>query len=107
METVITIISFLFFTCLVAFLTWRLTRNSDVVSDEGYFLAGRSLTGMGAVFALLVMLQLVLANAGFRRESAYEQVDVEAVDLAPWKLAPVVGGILCLFAVSVYVFFAL
>ncbi|MEM6455673.1 MAG: hypothetical protein AAF772_11305 [Acidobacteriota bacterium] len=62
---------------------------------------------MGAVFTLLVVLQLSLAKTGLRRDSAYEQVDVEAVDLTPWKFAPLVGGLLCVFAVSVYVFFAL
>lgn len=40
----LTIISFLFFTGLVAFLTWRITRNDDHDSSSGYFLAGRSLT---------------------------------------------------------------
>lgn len=62
---------------------------------------------MGSVFALLVGLQLTLSKFGFRRESAYEQVDVEAVDLTPWKFARVVGGLLCVTAVSVYIFFAL
>ena len=36
--------SFLFFTGLVAFLTWRLTRKEDLKTQTGYFLAGRSLT---------------------------------------------------------------
>ncbi|MCS7471736.1 solute:sodium symporter family transporter, partial [Stieleria sp. ICT_E10.1] len=44
MELVITIVSFLFFTGLVAFLTWRFTRNDDHQSTGGYFLGGRSLT---------------------------------------------------------------
>ena len=44
MEITITILSFLFFTGLVAFLTWRITRNDDHESTGGYFLAGRSLT---------------------------------------------------------------
>ena len=44
MELALTLISFLFFTGLVAFLTWRLTRNDDHDSTGGYFLAGRSLT---------------------------------------------------------------
>lgn len=39
-----TIVSFLFFTGLVAFLTWRFTRNDDHDSSSGYFLAGRTLT---------------------------------------------------------------
>ena len=40
----LTIFSFLFFTGLVAFLTWRITRLDDHDSTGGYFLAGRSLT---------------------------------------------------------------
>ncbi|MEZ6131686.1 MAG: solute:sodium symporter family transporter [Planctomycetaceae bacterium] len=44
MDLAITISSFLFFTGLVAFLTWRITRNDDHASSGGYFLAGRSLT---------------------------------------------------------------
>lgn len=39
-----TILSFLFFTGLVAFLTWLITRRDDHASSSGYFLAGRSLT---------------------------------------------------------------
>ncbi len=44
MQLTVTIISFLFFTGLVALLTWRLTRNDDHASTGGYFLAGRTLT---------------------------------------------------------------
>ena len=40
----ITIISFLFFTSLVGFVTWIITRKDDHKSTGGYFLAGRSLT---------------------------------------------------------------
>lgn len=40
----ITIISFLFFTGLVAVLTWWITHRDDHDSTGGYFLAGRSLT---------------------------------------------------------------
>lgn len=39
-----TLISFVFFTGLVAFLTWRITRKDDHHSSNGFFLAGRSLT---------------------------------------------------------------
>lgn len=39
-----TIISFLFFTGLVAVLTWWMTRKDDHGSSKGYFLAGRSLS---------------------------------------------------------------
>lgn len=40
----LTIGSFLFFTALVGFLTWRITRHDEHASTTGYFLAGRSLT---------------------------------------------------------------
>jgi len=40
----VAIISFAFFTSLVALITWRLTRKDDHESSSGYFLAGRSLT---------------------------------------------------------------
>ena len=38
------ILSFLFFTGLVAVITWFVTRKDDRSSSSGYFLAGRSLT---------------------------------------------------------------
>ena len=38
------LVSFLFFTGLVAVLTWWLTRKDDHATSKGYFLAGRSLT---------------------------------------------------------------
>ncbi|PSJ22083.1 solute:sodium symporter family transporter [Halomonas sp. ND22Bw] len=40
----LTLASFLFFTGLVAFVTWRITRRDDHASTNGLFLAGRSLT---------------------------------------------------------------
>lgn len=40
----LTIGSFIFFTGLVGFLTWLMTRKSDHASKDGFFLAGRSLT---------------------------------------------------------------
>ncbi|MDR5901736.1 solute:sodium symporter family transporter [Halomonas icarae] len=40
----LTLASFLFFTGLVAFITWRITRRDDHSSTKGYFLAGRTLT---------------------------------------------------------------
>ncbi|WP_106475650.1 solute:sodium symporter family transporter [Phytohalomonas tamaricis] len=40
----LTLLSFLFFTGLVAFVTWRITRRDDLSNTRNYFLAGRSLT---------------------------------------------------------------
>ena len=39
------VVSFLFFTALVAFVSWRMTRDEDLETKDGYFLGGRSLTG--------------------------------------------------------------
>ncbi len=44
MDTTLTIVSFVFFTGLVAALTWWITRRDDHDSSAGYFLGGRSLT---------------------------------------------------------------
>ena len=41
---IVILVSFLFFTGLVAAITWWLTRKDDHETSEGYFLAGRSLT---------------------------------------------------------------
>lgn len=40
----LSISSFLFFTGVVAFLTWRITRRDETSTSDGFFLAGRSLT---------------------------------------------------------------
>lgn len=63
-----TLLTFLFFTSLVAFLTWWLTRGKSTHTEEGFFLAGRSLTGIVIAGSLLLTNlsteQLVGLNAG-------------------------------------------
>lgn len=67
-----TIATFLFFTALVAALTWWITRNSDSTTNDGYFLAGRSLTGVFIAGSLLLTNlsteQLVGLNGGAFKE---------------------------------------
>lgn len=41
-----TVASFVFFTALVAVLSWFITREDDLSTQDGYFLGGRSLTGV-------------------------------------------------------------
>ena len=53
MDTV-TIVTFVFFTALVALATWWVTRGGGAATDEGYFLAGRSLTGVFIAGSLLL-----------------------------------------------------
>ena len=68
---------------------------------------GRGYHYMGAVFAGLLILQFVLKCAGMRRAEPWVQKDVGAVDLTPWKHAPVVGGLLVLFALTIYIYFGI
>lgn len=63
-----TLLTFLFFTALVAVLTWLITRGKGTDSEEGYFLAGRGLSGVVIAGSLLLTNlsteQLVGLNGG-------------------------------------------
>ena len=63
-----TLISFLAFTALVAFVSWRATRSDDHETSTGYFLAGRSLSWIVIAGSLLLTNlsteQLVGLNGG-------------------------------------------
>jgi SSS family solute:Na+ symporter len=76
--------------------------------DEGWlkFIFGRGYHYMGAVFASLLVLQFVLKTAGMKLSQPWVQEDVKAVDLTPWKPAPIVGGLLVVFALAIYIYFA-
>ena len=84
-----------------------LTGQTD--SSDGWVVGvfGSGYHFMGAVFLGLVVLQLTLGAVGLRRDQPYQQRDVGAVDLTPWKPAPVVGGCLIALAVAIYVYFAI
>lgn len=68
----ITILSFVLFTVLVAVLTWWLTRGKSTNTEEGFFLAGRSLGGLVIAGSLLLTNlsteQLVGLNGGAFKE---------------------------------------
>lgn len=51
-----TIGSFIFFTALVGVVSWYLTRNDNLNTNTGYFLAGRSLSG------IVICGSLILTN---------------------------------------------
>ncbi|MFZ7275197.1 SLC5 family protein, partial [Avibacterium avium] len=42
----LTILSFLLVTGFVAWISWRKTRNDDLSTAKGYFLAGRGLSAV-------------------------------------------------------------
>lgn len=56
---------------------------------------------MGAVFLGLVALQLLL-GVWMRRDTPFVQQDAKAVDLTPWKPAPIVGGAMVVFVLILY-----
>lgn len=60
-----------------------------------------------AVFAFLVVMQLAFGAMGMNRDEAYVQRDTGIVDLTPWKPATAVGGLLILFALSIYIALAI
>jgi SSS family solute:Na+ symporter len=78
-------------------------------NEDGWLQAifGSGFHYMGAVFVTLLILQLILGAVGLQRSNPYQQLDAGLVDLTPWKFAPIVGGVLIIFALSVYIFFAL
>ena len=52
-----TLISFVLVTALVALISWWKTRGTDETSADGYFLGGRSLSGI-VIFGSLMMTNL-------------------------------------------------
>ena len=48
------VVTFIFFTGLVAVISWYLTKNENLDSNSGYFLGGRSLSGVVIAGSLLL-----------------------------------------------------
>jgi SSS family solute:Na+ symporter len=92
----LTLLSFLFFTGLVAVLTWWITRGDDHQSSQGFFLAGRSLTfPLIAGSLLLTNLsteQLVGLNGAAYTDGlcvmVWEVVSVIALAFMAWFFLP-------------------
>jgi SSS family solute:Na+ symporter len=60
---------------------------------------------LGIVFAYLVIFMLVMGEIS-PLEQEFEQEDARAVDMAPWKHAKLVGGMLVLIVLLIYATFA-
>lgn len=91
------------------FATWEVKDANNNVIDPGWVVNwfGSAYHYMGLVFLVLVELQLRLGNSVMRRSSPYEQHDVGAVDLTPWKPAPYVGAALVLTVLGIYFYLAI
>ena len=72
-----------------------------VASDAVNAKFGSGYHFMGAVFAGLLLLQFILSRF-LRRETDYVQQDAGAVDLTPWKFAPLTGGVLIAVVLALY-----
>ena len=86
-----TLASFLFFTGLVAALTLWLTRGDDHSSSEGYFLAGRTLTG-GYIAGSLMLTNLSTEQLVGLNGAAF----TDGLSVMAWEV--VAGGALVLMA---------
>ena len=60
---------------------------------------------LGTVFCWLVMMMLVVGEI-WPREQEWEQQDVQAVDMTPWKLSGAAGIALIVAVISIYGWFA-
>ena len=60
---------------------------------------------LGLVFSWLLILMLVIGEIK-PRETEFEQEDIGAVDMTPWRMAKPVGLVLILIVFSIYIAFA-
>lgn len=93
-----TLASFVGVTALVAFISWLKTRGTDETSQEGYFLGGRSLTGI-IIFGSLMMTNLSAEQLVGRNGQGYA-VGITAMG---WEtMCPVALTLMALFFVPRY-----
>jgi len=93
MDTTLTIGSFVFFTGLVGALTYYFTRGDNHDSSEGYFLAGRSLTG-GVIAGSLMLTNLSTEQLVALNGAAFK----DGICVMAWEvLAAVAMVIMALF----------
>lgn len=67
----LTVITFVGFTLLVAFFSWYKLRNENLKSREGYFLGGRSLTG-GVIAGSMILTNISTEHLIGMNGSAYK-----------------------------------
>ncbi len=84
-----TILSFLFFTGLVAILTYWLTRKNDFHSEKGYFLANRSLSA-GFIAGSLMLTNLSTEQLVGLNGSAF----LEGLSVMAWEVGACIALVL-------------
>ncbi|WP_432618845.1 solute:sodium symporter family transporter, partial [Butyricicoccus sp.] len=95
---VFTLVSFVAVTALVAFISWLKTRGTDETSQDGYFLGGRSLTGI-VIFGSLMMTNLSAEQLVGRNGQGY----AAGITAMGWEtMCPVALTLMALFFVPRY-----
>ena len=95
---VVTLASFVAVTALVAFISWLKTRGTDETSQDGYFLGGRSLTGI-VIFGSLMMTNLSAEQLVGRNGQGY----AAGITAMGWEtMCPVALTLMALFFVPRY-----
>lgn len=79
----LTLVSFVFFMALVAVGTWLLTRRGSTATSEGYFLAGRSLTGGYIAGSLLLTNLSTEQMVGLNADAFTDGLSVMAWEVIP------------------------
>lgn len=93
-----TLASFVAVTAIVAFISWLRTRGTDETSQEGYFLGGRSLTGI-VIFGSLMMTNLSAEQLVGRNGQGY----AAGMTAMSWEsMCPVALTLMALFFVPKY-----
>ena len=89
MDGFITLSAFVFFTGIVAFLTYRMTRGDDHGSSSGYFLGGRSLTA-GFIAGSLMLTNLSTEQLVGLNGAAYS----DGISVMAWEVIAVLALVL-------------
>ena len=93
-----TLSTFVFFTALVAYISWRMTRTSDLSTKKGYFLAGSTLN------ASVIAGSMMLTNLSTEQMVGLNgQAYMGGMDVMSWESAASTGiVILALFFLPKY-----
>lgn len=90
--------SFVLVTALVAFISWLKTRGTDETNKDGYFLGGRSLTGV-VIFGSLMMTNLSAEQLVGRNGQGY----AAGMTAMGWEtMCPIALTLMALFFIPKY-----
>lgn len=88
----LTVLSFVGFTLLVAFFSWYKLRNENLKSREGYFLGGRSLTG-GVIAGSMILTNISTEHLIGMNGSAYKN----GMIIIAWEVTSAIALVIATF----------